>query len=113
MSEGSDSFASSLAVNTLAADHENGHAMYATNEAAAGQATGPALTGREVEVLRTWLICDSKEAAGRSLFIGAATVNTHIARIRGKYDAVGRPAATKSALLARALQDGLISIEEL
>ncbi|WP_255327770.1 hypothetical protein [Nocardia sp. 348MFTsu5.1] len=40
-------------------------------------------------------------------------MNTHVARIRDKYDAVGRPAASKSTLLARALQDGLITVEEL
>ncbi|WP_414731665.1 LuxR C-terminal-related transcriptional regulator [Williamsia sp.] len=79
----------------------------------AARATGPRLTKREIEVLRTWLICDTKEEVGRSLFIGAATVNTHISRIRGKYEAVGRPATTKAALLARALQDGLMTIDEL
>ena len=87
--------------------------MMDTMDEAGARTTGPRLSGREIEVLRTWLICDSKEEVGRSLFIGAATVNTHISRIRGKYEAVGRPANTKAALLARALQDGLITIEEL
>lgn len=73
----------------------------------------PTLSAREIEVLRTWFTCDSKSEAARKLFITAATVNTHISRIRDKYDAVGRPGATKSALLARALQDGLITVEEL
>ncbi|WP_237341959.1 LuxR C-terminal-related transcriptional regulator [Williamsia soli] len=85
--------------------------MYTMDEAP--QATRPTLSEREVEVLRTWLICDTKEEAGRALFIGAATVSTHIARVRGKYDAAGRPANTKAALLARALQDGLITVDEL
>jgi DNA-binding CsgD family transcriptional regulator len=71
------------------------------------------LTAREIEVLRTWLICDTKGAAARTLFITAATVNTHITRIRDKYEAAGRAANTKAALLARALQDGLIAVEEL
>ncbi|PYE19499.1 DNA-binding CsgD family transcriptional regulator [Williamsia limnetica] len=73
----------------------------------------PTLSAREIEVLRTWFTCDSKSEAARKLFITPATVNTHITRIRDKYDAVGRSGATKSALLARALQDGLISVDEL
>jgi DNA-binding CsgD family transcriptional regulator len=81
--------------------------------AANAPARVPTLSAREVEVLRTWFVCDSKEAAAKILFITAATVNTHVTRIREKYDAVGRSAASKTALLARALQDGIISIEEL
>lgn len=86
--------------------------MYTMDEVTA-RAARPTLSEREIEVLRTWLICDTKEEAGRSLFIGAATVSTHISRIRGKYETVGRSANTKAALLARALQDGLITVEEL
>jgi hypothetical protein len=41
------------------------------------------------------------------------TVNTHLGRTRTKYAAVGRTATTKSALLARALQDGIIDLDEL
>ncbi len=87
--------------------------MNTMDEADTGRAVRPALTEREIEVLRTWLICDTKEAAGRLLFITPATVSTHIVRIRDKYEAVGRTANTKAALLARALQDGLITVEEL
>ncbi|WP_372436057.1 LuxR C-terminal-related transcriptional regulator [Williamsia soli] len=82
-------------------------------QAVADPAAVPTLSAREVEVLRTWLICDSKEATARALYISGATVSTHITRIRDKYDAVGRPAATKASLLARALQDGLIGVDEL
>ncbi|PXW31311.1 UNVERIFIED_CONTAM: regulatory LuxR family protein [Williamsia faeni] len=90
-----------------------GSVMHTMDEAAADRATRPTLTDREIEVLRTWLICDTKQAAARTLFITAATVNTHITRIRDKYEAAGRAANTKAALLARALQDGLIAVEEL
>jgi hypothetical protein len=38
---------------------------------------------------------------------------THIARIRSKYADVGRPARTKAQLLARALQDGLVQLDDL
>jgi DNA-binding CsgD family transcriptional regulator len=87
--------------------------MFTMNQATAEILARPSLSAREIEVLRAWLLCDSKDVAARTLFISSATVNTHIARIRDKYDAVGRSAASKTSLLARALQDGLITVEEL
>jgi len=71
------------------------------------------LTTREVEVLRTWLLTDSKSVAASRLVISVGTVNTHLARIRTKYADAGRPARTKASLVARAIQDGLISLDEL
>ncbi|WP_236581610.1 LuxR C-terminal-related transcriptional regulator [Rhodococcus sp. T7] len=73
----------------------------------------PKLSARETEVLLGWLKCDSKEVLATQLFLSLGTVNTHLARIREKYSAKGRPAPSKSALLARALQDGLITIDDL
>lgn len=73
----------------------------------------PVLTPREAEVLRTWLLVDSKPAVGQQLFISLGTVNTHLTRIRAKYAELGRPAPTKAGLVARAVQDGLISLDEL
>ena len=73
----------------------------------------PMLSVREVQVLRHWLRCDSKQTVANELFISLGTINTHLSRIRVKYTAVGREASTKSALLARALQDGHITIDEL
>ncbi|WLP89707.1 MULTISPECIES: LuxR C-terminal-related transcriptional regulator [Gordonia] len=72
----------------------------------------PKLSRREVEVLMAWLAADSKEEAAEALFIAASTVSTHLARIRAKYTAVGRPAPTKTHLLARALQDGITRLED-
>lgn len=72
----------------------------------------PSLSGREVEVLLAWFAAESKEGAADRLFISAATVSTHLARIRAKYIAVGRPAPTKTHLLARALQDGYTSLDD-
>ncbi|MFT3660910.1 MAG: LuxR C-terminal-related transcriptional regulator [Gordonia sp. (in: high G+C Gram-positive bacteria)] len=72
----------------------------------------PLLSTREVEVLLAWLRAESKEEAARELFISAATVSTHITRIRAKYAAVGRPARRKPALFARAIQDGYTSLDE-
>ena len=41
------------------------------------------------------------------------TTTRIVQRIREKYAAVGRPAPTKAALLARAIQDGLIDVNDL
>jgi DNA-binding CsgD family transcriptional regulator len=73
----------------------------------------PALSPREVEVLLRWLQCDSKNAVAADLYLSIGTVNTHLARIRAKYNQVGRSAPTKAALVARAVQDELISLDEL
>ncbi|MET9025585.1 helix-turn-helix transcriptional regulator [Nocardia sp. NPDC004168] len=73
----------------------------------------PALSSREIEVLLAWIASDSKVEVARRLYISLGTVNTHLARIRDKYAAVGRPAPTKAALVARALQDALIGIDDL
>lgn len=73
----------------------------------------PALSPREIEVLTMWLRVDSKEEVGRRLYLAIGTINTHLFRIRAKYEEVGRPAPTKSSLLARALQDGFVDLDAL
>lgn len=73
----------------------------------------PQLSAREVEVLLRWLRCDSKNTVAADLYLSIGTVNTHLARVRAKYRQVGRGAPTKAALVARAVQDGLISLDEL
>lgn len=73
----------------------------------------PHLSPREIEVLLHWLRCDSKNEVAAGLFLSIGTVNTHLARIRTKYREVGRSAPTKAALVARAVQDGLIELHEL
>lgn len=73
----------------------------------------PSLTAREVQVLRTWLMVDSKPAVAQELFISLGTVNTHLTRIRAKYAELGRTAPTKAALVARAVQDGIVRLDEL
>ena len=73
----------------------------------------PALTDREIEVLRTWLMLDSKPAVAQELYISLGTVNTHLTRIRAKYSDIGRAATTKAALVARAVQDGLVALDDL
>ncbi len=78
-----------------------------------GTATPVALSQREREVLRGWLLAPSKLEAAAALFISMGTMNTHLSRIRVKYSEADRPASTKSALLARALQDGIVALHEL
>lgn len=73
----------------------------------------PSMTAREIEVLLEWLRNDSKREVARALYISAGTVGTHLHRIRAKYAAVGRPANSKAALVVRAIQDGLVGIDEL
>ncbi|MEP9415661.1 MULTISPECIES: response regulator transcription factor [unclassified Gordonia (in: high G+C Gram-positive bacteria)] len=72
----------------------------------------PRLSRREIEVLTAWLRAESKQEAAAALFISVSTVSTHVARIRTKYDNVGRAATTKSALFARAIQDGYASLDD-
>lgn len=71
------------------------------------------LSEREKEVLVAWFQTESKELVGRRLYISPTTVRTHLQRVRAKYANVGRPAPTKSALLARAMEDGILSISDL
>ncbi|WP_232719386.1 helix-turn-helix transcriptional regulator [Gordonia metallireducens] len=83
-----------------------------TAEVSTGRAK-PNLTSREVEVLRTWMLVDSKPAVAQELYISLGTVNTHLTRIRAKYAEIGRPAPTKASLVARAIQDGIMTLDEL
>lgn len=73
----------------------------------------PQLGDRELDALLAWLRSDSKRAAAAEIYVTESTVSTHIERIRGKYAALGRPAHTKAAMLVRAIQDGLLDLDEL
>ncbi|UHJ57091.1 LuxR family transcriptional regulator [Mycolicibacterium fortuitum] len=79
----------------------------------AGTSARVQLSEREREILVTWLKTDSKMAAGQELYLTQSTVRTYLQRIREKYDRAGRPARTKAALVARAIQDGYIGLDEL
>lgn len=78
-----------------------------------GRARRPRLSPREIDVLLEWFRCNSKEVAAKNLNLTSRTVNSYLDRVRGKYADVGRPASTKAALVARAIQDGLLNIDEL
>lgn len=73
----------------------------------------PALSPRELEVMRTWFDCDSKSEAAARLYLSLGTINTYLTRIRSKYLALGRPASTKASLVARAIEDGIIYLDDL
>ncbi|MEV4103187.1 response regulator transcription factor [Nonomuraea sp. NPDC049649] len=73
----------------------------------------PRLSQRETEVLRAWFVSSSKDLVAAKLNITVKTVDTYISRVRVKYANVGRAARTKSELVSRALDDGLITLAEL
>jgi hypothetical protein len=50
----------------------------------------------------------SKASVGRRMSISENTVRQYISRARAKYAATGRTAPSKDALLARAIEDGVI-----
>ena len=77
------------------------------------QAGRPQLSQRERQVLIAWFQTKNKHAVAKRLFIEASTVATHLKRVRAKYASVGRPAPTKAALVARAIQDGILSVDDL
>lgn len=72
----------------------------------------PKLAPKEVEALRLWFQGMSKASVGRRMDIAEDTVKDYINRARVKYADVGRPAPSKAALLARALEDGLITLAD-
>lgn len=73
----------------------------------------PRLTPREQDALVLWFRCESKEMVADKMGVSTSTVNTYLDRVRIKYANAGRSAPTKASLLARAIQDGLIGLDEL
>jgi DNA-binding CsgD family transcriptional regulator len=85
-------------------------ALAMLNDSTVGRAN---LAPREKEVLVAWFRTESKDLVARQLQIAPTTVRTHLQRIRAKYAAVGRPATTKAALVARAIQDGIVNVDDI
>jgi DNA-binding NarL/FixJ family response regulator len=73
----------------------------------------PKLSSREIAVLLEWFHSESREVVAKGLNLSVRTVDTYLDRVRVKYAKIGRAAPTKAALVARALQDGLIGIDDL
>jgi DNA-binding NarL/FixJ family response regulator len=78
-----------------------------------GRKARPRLSRREQQVLIAWFQTENKHAVAEKLYIEPSTVATHLQRVRAKYAAVGRPAPTKAALVARAIQDEILSVDDL
>jgi two-component system, NarL family, nitrate/nitrite response regulator NarL len=73
----------------------------------------PALSEKEREALLLWFQSMSKASVARRMRVSEHTVKQYVDRARIKYAKVGRPAASKAALLARAIEDGLVRPEEI
>jgi two-component system, NarL family, nitrate/nitrite response regulator NarL len=80
--------------------------------AADDRLNGPALSEQERTALLLWFQSMSKSAVAARMGIAESTVRQYIQRARIKYANAGRPAPTRTQLLARAIQDGLIRADE-
>ncbi|NUP67259.1 MAG: response regulator transcription factor [Nonomuraea sp.] len=72
----------------------------------------PQLSDKERAALLFWFQSMSKASVAARMGIKERTVRQYIDRARVKYAAAGRPAPTKEKLLICAIQDGLISPDE-
>jgi DNA-binding NarL/FixJ family response regulator len=73
----------------------------------------PALSQQEQQALLLWFQGMSKASVGRRMSVSENTVRQYISRARAKYAATGRTAPSKDALLARAIEDGVIKPGEI
>ena len=67
----------------------------------------------DAQALLLWFQGMSKASVGRRMSISENTVRQYISRARAKYAATGRTAPSKDALLARAIEDGVIKPGEI
>lgn len=72
----------------------------------------PMLSEQERTALLLWFQSMSKAAVAARMGIAESTVRQYIQRARIKYANSGRPAPTRTQLLAQAIQDGLIRADE-
>lgn len=68
----------------------------------------PHLAPREFEALRFYAAGLPLKSVARRMGISPETVKDHLMRIRRRYQEIGRPAATKTDLYIRAVEDGLL-----
>ncbi|WP_312858123.1 response regulator transcription factor [Pseudonocardia pini] len=73
----------------------------------------PVLSIQEITALRVWFTSRSKGMAAEAMGVAPSTIHTYIDRARAKYAAQGRPASSKSEMVRRALEDGLIELSDL
>lgn len=76
------------------------------------RAARPALSAQERQALLLWFQGMSKASVARRMSISENTIRQYINRARMKYATAGRAAPTKDALLARAIEDGIIQPRE-
>ncbi|MFE9682005.1 response regulator [Streptomyces sp. NPDC006285] len=69
----------------------------------------PRLSQQERTSLLWWFQSMSKASVARRMGVSVHTVDMYIKRARVKYAQVGRPAPTKADMLARAIEDGLVT----
>ena len=72
----------------------------------------PVLSEQERTALLLWFQSMSKAAVAARMGIAESTVRQYIQRARIKYANSGRPAPTRTQLLAQAIQDGLVRADE-
>lgn len=63
-------------------------------------------------LLGSGFVASQRKWSPTKMGVSTSTVNTYLDRVRIEYANAGRPAATKAALLAGAIQDGLIGLDE-
>jgi len=68
----------------------------------------PKLSTQEALALQLYASGLKLDSVARRMGVASTTVREYIARVRAKYEAVGRPAPTKVALHLNAVQDGYI-----
>lgn len=66
------------------------------------------LTVRERKVLSLYASGFALKQVAHALKISPSTAKEHIDRVRHKYSGIGRPASTKTELLMRAIEDGIL-----
>jgi DNA-binding NarL/FixJ family response regulator len=66
------------------------------------------LSPREREVLSLYASGFALKQVATELNIKISTAKEHIDRVRAKYSVIGRPASTKTELLVRAIEDGIL-----
>ncbi|MBQ0852522.1 response regulator transcription factor [Streptomyces sp. BH-SS-21] len=76
-------------------------------------ASRPRLSSQERTALLWWFQSMSKASVARRMGVSVHTVDIYIRRARVKYAQVGRTAPTKADMLARAIEDGLVTPDDI
>lgn len=76
-------------------------------------ASRPRLSSQERTALLWWFQSMSKASVARRMGVSVHTVDVYIRRARVKYAQVGRTAPTKADMLARAIEDGLVTPDDI